>query len=152
MKTNKMNYRIRAGLIVAGVMFLLVNSCEITDDILGNVTVSKLSGEWICDENSEYFDKKSTASAYSVYISADVDNVNGVLIDGFYQLGDIGVKANVSGLTITIPEQVVEGGYTILSGTGAISGNYKEIEWSYDVNIGGDAIDNVTATYTKLDK
>jgi len=147
-----MNYRIRAGLVVAGVMSLLVNSCEIADDILGNVTISKIRGEWQCDENSEYFDKKSAAQVYSVFISADVDNVNGVLIDGFYNLGDIGVQANVSGLTITIPEQVVEGGYTILSGTGVISGNYKEITWSYDVNIGGDAIDNVTAVYTKLDK
>jgi len=127
---------------------LFINSCEVAKDIVGNITVSKIEGEWSCDENSEYF-KKSTTSVYSVYISPDADNDNGVIIDGFYNLGDLGVKANVSGLTITIPQQTVEGGFTILTGSGIVSANYKEITWSYNINIGGDAVDHVTAVYTK---
>jgi hypothetical protein len=131
-------------------LLLMVNSCELTNDIIGNVAVTKLEGEWNCDEDSEYFKKKSTSSAYSVYISPDPDNENGLLIDGFYNLGDIGVKAEVYGLSITIPEQIVEGGYKILSGNGIVSSNYREITWTYNINIGGDAVDHVTATYTKV--
>jgi hypothetical protein len=124
----------------------VVNSCEVAESLLNDV--GKLEGEWTCDETSEYF-KKTTASVYSVYISPDADNVNGIIMDGFYNLGDVGAIANVSGLTITIPSQSLEGGYTILSGTGTISSNYKTITWSYNINIGGDAVDHVTAVYTK---
>ena len=69
-------------------------SCEVADDLLGNETVAKLEGEWSCDETSEIF--KSTLEVYTVTISPDPDNVNGVIIDNFYNVG-ISVKANVSG-------------------------------------------------------
>ena len=84
-----------------------------------------------------------------VYISPDADNDNGILIDYFYNLGAVGVKAEVNGNTITISEQVLQGGYVILSGTGLISSNKNMINWEYKVNIGGSAIDDVTAVYTR---
>lgn len=144
MKSNKN----RVLILLAGLMLLLSNSCELGDDLLGNETISKITGDWYCEETSEYF-KKSTSGNYSVTISPDADNDNGILIDGFYDLGDVGVKAVVYGNTITISEQVVQGGYVILSGTGLISGNKNEITWEYRVNIGGNAIDDVTAIYTR---
>lgn len=145
---KKKNYRTWIQLVIFAGILMLMNSCELTDDI-GNVTVSKLDGNWDCDEDSEYF-KKSTAEIYEVQISPDPDNENGIIIDGFYGLNG-GIKATVSSLVITLPEQVMEQGNTLLSGQGIVSGNYKEITWSYDINIGGDAVDNVTAIYTKID-
>lgn len=148
MKTFIKKNRFSGFLVSLVILIPLFNSCEVANDIIVNVTVSKIKGNWSCDENSQYF-KKSTTSVYDVTISPDADNDNGVIIDGFYNLGDLGVKANVSGLTITIPQQDMEGGFTILNGSGFISSNYKVITWSYDINIGGDAVDYVTAVYTK---
>lgn len=135
---------------MAGLLLMVANSCELADDLGGNATISKITGDWDCAEDSEYFKKstKSTQSNYSVYISPDPDNDNGILIDDFYNVG-VGVKAVVNGNTITIPGQTIEGGYVILSGTGLISGNYNEITWEYRINIGGSAIDDVTAIYTR---
>lgn len=135
-------------ILLAGLLLMLTNSCELTEDLLGNETISKITGDWDCAETSENF-KKSTQSTYSVYISPDADNENGILIDRFYNLGDVGVKAVVYGNTITISEQVVQGGYVILSGTGLISGNKNEITWEYSVRYAGSAIDDVTAIYTR---
>ncbi len=147
MKANTNNVLI----LLAGLLLTLTNSCELTDDLPGNETISKIEGDWNCTEVSEYF-KKSTSENYLVTISPDADNDNGILIDKFYHLGDIGVKAEINGLTITIPEQTMEGGYVIKSGTGVISSNYKEINWKYSINIGGGAIDDATAIYIKNPK
>ena len=135
--------------IVAAVfaLILLTNSCEIADDIGGiNTTVAKLEGEWTCDEESEFF--KSTKEIYTVFISPDADNFNGIIIDGFYQLGDVGLKATLSGKSVTIPLQTLSGGFTV-TGTGIISDNLEEIDWAYNVDDGSGAIDHVTAVYTK---
>lgn len=149
MKTNINTNKVL--LLMAGMLLMVTNSCELADDLAGNATISKIEGDWNCEEDSEYFKKstETTKSTYTVYISPDADNDNGILIDGFYNLGDVGVKAEVYGKTITIPKQTVEGGYEILSGTGLISGNYNEITWEYHVNIGGSAVDDVTAVYTR---
>ena len=149
MKTN-INTN-KALILMAGLLLMLTNSCELADELIGNETISEIEGDWNCTEVSQYFKKStaSTASTYSVYISPDADDDNGILIDGFYNLGDIGVKAKVNGNTITIPSQTVQGGYVILSGTGRISGNYNEITWVYRVNIGGNAIDDVNAVYSR---
>ena len=150
MRTFIRKHRFSGFIISLMSLIPLINSCEVANDLIGNATVAKLEGNWSCDENSEQF-KKSTTSVYSVHIAPDADNVNGVIIDGFYNLGDIGVKASVSVLTLTIPQQTVEGGFIILNGSGVISVNYKKITWSYNINIGGDAVDHVTAVYTKVD-
>ncbi|MFO7371253.1 MAG: hypothetical protein R6X09_13400 [Bacteroidales bacterium] len=81
-------------ILLAGLLLMLTNSCELSDDLLGNETISKITGEWDCYEDSEIF-KKSTQSTYTVYISPDSDNDNGILIDGFYNLGNVGLKAVV---------------------------------------------------------
>jgi len=135
-------------LFIAGASQIF-NSCDLAKDLIGNESVAKLEGEWSCEENSDYF-KKSATSVYSVYISADVENDNGILLDNFYNLGDLGVRAHVTGLVITIPSQPMEGGYQILTGSGSVSANYNQITFSYNINIGGDAVDTVTAVYTKL--
>lgn len=127
-------------------LLLLISSCEIADDLVGvNATVAKLEGEWTCDENSEIY--KSTSSVYSVTISPDPDDDNGVIIDNFYGV-NAAVYASVSGMNLIISNQTAEGGYEI-SGSGIIASNYEEINWTYNVDDGSGVIDHVTALYTK---
>lgn len=147
MNTRINRNRISGIVVAAFALILLTNSCEIADDIGGiNATVAQLEGEWTCDEESEFF--KSTKEIYTVYISRDADNYDGIIIDGFYQLGDVGLKATLSGKSVTIPLQTLSGGFTV-TGTGIISANLEEIEWAYNVDDGSGVIDHVTALYTK---
>ena len=126
--------------------FLPINSCEVAGDLVGNETVAELEGVWSVDETSEIF--KSTLETYSVSISPDPDNMNGVIIDNFYNVG-ISVRANVSGTSLSIPQQDAEDGYS-LSGSGTISNNSNEINLEYVVNDGSAQDDHCTAVYTKL--
>jgi hypothetical protein len=129
-------------------LLMIISGCEVADDLLGNEVISEIEGEWSVDETSEVFGKKSTLSVYTVTISPDPDNLNGIIIDNFYNVG-ISVRANVSGSSITIPNQEAEDGYTVY-GSGTISGNRNEIDMSYVVNDGSAQDDNCTADYTKL--
>lgn len=127
-------------------IMLLLGSCEIAEDLAGgNATVAELEGEWTCDETSEIY--KSTTSVYSVSISPDPDNENGVIIDNFYGLG-AAVYADVSGMNLVVNLQTASGGYEV-SGSGVISNNYREINWVYNVDDGSGVIDHCTAVYTK---
>jgi hypothetical protein len=141
---NKIRFS-RLVYILLGVV-LIVNSCDVADDLLGgNPTVDKLVGDWTCDETSEIF--KSTSSVYAVTISPDADNDNGIIIDNFYGIS-AAVYATVSGMSLTIANQTAEGGY-VISGSGIISSNYQEINWTYNVDDGSGVVDHVTAVYTK---
>ena len=137
---------LKGGLVLMFVSMMLYQSCELADELTGPAaTIAKLEGEWTCDETSEIY--KSTAEVYAVTISADADNPSGVIIDNFYGL-NVAVKANISGMTLTIPNQNAEGGFTV-SGSGSISSNYEKINLNYTVDDGSDVIDHVTAVYTK---
>lgn len=132
--------------LLAAFVFFGLNSCEVADDILGgNETVTAIQGDWTVDETSEIF--KSTLDVYTVSISPDPDNINGVIIDNFYNVG-ISVKATVSGNSLTIPNQNAEDGY-IVYGSGTISGNMQEMNMSYSVDDGSGQEDNCTAVFTK---
>jgi hypothetical protein len=125
---------------------LFTNSCETIDTLTGAAaTVAKLEGEWTCDEQSEIF--KATAEVYTVTLSADADNNAGVIIDNFYGL-NASAKANVTGMSLIIPNQNVEGGFSV-SGSGTISSNFEKINLSYTVDDGSGTVDHVTAVYTK---
>ena len=122
-------------------------SCELAGELTGAAaTVAKLEGEWSCDEQSEIY--KSTSEVYSVTLSPDADNSSGVIIDNFYGLS-VAAKANVSGMSLIIPNQSLEGGFEV-SGSGTISSNYREIDLNYTVDDGSGQVDHVTAVYTKI--
>jgi hypothetical protein len=126
--------------------FLFTYSCETIDTLTGSAaTVAKLEGDWTCDETSEIF--KATTEVYTVTLSADADNDAGVIIDNFYGL-NASAKAKVSGMSFIIPNQNVEGGFSV-SGSGAISSNFEKITLSYEVDDGSGTVDHVTAVYTK---
>ena len=125
---------------------LITYSCETIDTLTGGAaTVAKLEGEWTCDEQSEIF--KATAEVYTVTLSADADNTSGVIIDNFYGL-NASANGNVSGMSLIIPNQNVEGGFSV-SGSGTISSNFEKINLSYTVDDGSGTVDHVTAVYTK---
>jgi hypothetical protein len=119
----------------------------------------RIEGQWTCDETSHIYKStesetshiyKSTESIYVVYIDPDPSDTTKVIISNFYNLGfDIYVYAKINSLNLSISQQTTKDGFKILSGSGGISSNYKEINWSYRVDDGSGEIDNVTATYTK---
>lgn len=125
---------------------VIIQSCEIADELTGGAaTVAKIEGEWTCDEQSEIY--KATAEVYSVTLSPDADNSSGVIIDNFYGL-QASAKASVSGMSLIISDQTIEGGFSV-SGSGTISSNYREINLNYTVDDGSGVVDHVTAVYTK---
>jgi hypothetical protein len=133
-------------LLAFTIPFLFTWSCETIDTLTGSAaTVAKLEGEWTCDEQSEVF--KATAETYTVTLSADADNNSGVIIDNFYGL-NASAKANISGMSFIIPNQNVEGGFSV-SGSGTISSNFEKITLSYNVDDGSGTVDHCTAVYTK---
>jgi hypothetical protein len=139
----KLNFTIIPGLV----LLLAMASCEVANDVLGgNQTVTEIQGEWSVDETSQYF--KSTMDVYSVTFSPDPDNPNGIIIDNFYNVG-ISVKGNVSGGSITIPNQNAQDGY-VVHGSGTISNNRQEINMDYIVDDGSGVEDHCTAILTKL--
>ena len=146
---NAVNYAKLTGLFFSLVMLVtLLNSCEETQDLIGNITVQKLVGDWDCYEDVAR--KKSTMESYTVQIAADPENASGILIYNIYGLGDeVYAIANVTGSTITINDNVA-GGFQI-SGTGIIASDYKEINWTYSVDDGSGVDDNFTAVYTKVE-
>jgi len=146
MKVSDMNKRILRLMTAVMGLALVLNSCDVAEDLIGgNATVAKLEGDWTCDEDSEIF--KSTTSVYSVAISPDPDNANGVIIDNFYGVG-APAYASVSGMGLTISNQTIEGGYEV-AGSGFISAGFDEINWTYTVDDGSGVVDHVTAVYTK---
>ncbi|MBN2215567.1 MAG: hypothetical protein JW723_15135 [Bacteroidales bacterium] len=128
---------------------MFVTSCELIDDLGPNADgVSRLEGQWKCDENSQNY-KKSTMGIYYVYISPHPGDTTRVLISNFYQLGDhVEASAKLSGQTLILDSQNLPGDFRIVSGSGSISSNFKTINWSYKVDDGSGDLDNATATYT----
>ncbi len=147
MKTKNTIYKFLGTTISLLGLILLLASCEVANDLLGgNETVAAIEGDWSCDETSSIF--KSTNSVYTVTISADPDNVNGIIIDNFYDV-NISVKATLTGKSVIIPNQNAQDGYTVY-GSGTISSNDQEINLTYVVNDGSAQDDHVTAAYTKI--
>lgn len=128
---------------------MLLYSCELIDDEPGGGDVrDRIEGQWKCDETSQIY--KSTQSIYYVYIDPDLYDSTRVIISNFYNLGnDIYVYARVNNLILSIPNQTTDDGYTILSGSGTVSSNYKVINWTYRIDDGSGEVDNVSATYSR---
>jgi len=152
-----LNIKLLNNIIMRSVMRLLLPSfavvflysCELIDDNpdTGDVR-DKIEGQWKCDESSQIY--KSTESFYWVYIDPDPDDSTKVIISNFYDLGnDIYIHARLSNFSLSIASQTTKDDYTILSGSGTISSNYKVINWSYKVDDGSGEIDNATAKYTR---
>ncbi|MCU0432295.1 MAG: hypothetical protein MUC87_02440 [Bacteroidia bacterium] len=102
----------------------------------------KFVDAWNCAENSS----QAGASNYVLLISKSTTNTSEVLLENFYDLGNQHkARMSVSGNTLTIPQQTLNGSQ--ISGSGTLSGN-NTFTLSYSVN-NGSTIDNCTATCTR---
>ncbi|MCW3072710.1 MAG: hypothetical protein JWO44_2600 [Bacteroidetes bacterium] len=97
-------------------------------------------GHWAIAENSSM----NGAATYNVDIT---DSSNASFIQFAYLYGyHTKVRATVSGSSLTIPSQVVEG--NSVSGSGTLT-NANQINMSYLVWLGGSNYDTVSAVLTK---
>jgi len=139
-------YRYKSCLYCLVILFLLPSGCE---EILigpeGNDPRDKVAGLWLCDESDSYL--KSVEEIYYVEIDPHPYDSLKVVISNFFNVNDE-AEATLSGSRLTLPSQILEGGFTI-SGSGVISKNYTEINWEYFVNDGSGENVKVTAVYTK---
>ncbi|MCF8335131.1 MAG: hypothetical protein K9H65_00885 [Bacteroidales bacterium] len=110
--------------------------------------IEALEGDWKVEENSSRYPE----STYYVTISISGQDSSRIYISNFYELeGE--VAANVEGQNINLIEDqdIIMNitTYTILSGRGRITDDYRQIDWSYQVDDGSGEIDEVEAVYTK---
>lgn len=127
-------------LILTFALVFIAISCEVDDPFDQSGTIDELTGDWTCYEQSSILGN----TTYTVTISPDPMNVNGILIDNFYGI-NAAVEAVVSGSILTIPDQTTPDNYTI-SGSGTISGNKNTINLQYTIEDDG-GTDNCTAVY-----
>ena len=143
---HHLNFLKFPGILV--MLAFLAYSCE---DLLGPDTGDdrdKLVDTWKVIEESSPL--KSEQGAYWVEIEKHPDKRNMVLIYFFHGLGDdVYAEASLSGSTLTLGSQVLQGGWTI-QGSGEIQKNWNEINWTYTADDGSSVIDRVTAVYTRI--
>ena len=124
-------------------------SCEdlLTDPDSGNMR-DRLMDTWRVSETTAA--RKSVMDdVYWVEISKHPSDSNRVVIYNFYNV-DADAEAVVNGNSLTLPLQLLEGGYEV-SGSGQIQGSKaNEIIWSYTVDDGSGVAEAVNAVYTRL--
>ncbi len=105
---------------------------------------SALVGTWVCNEQSQSFG----TTTYSVDLGIHSSITNRIIVSNFYNFGfaESIAQMELSGNNITIFEQTLSTGFTIL-GTGTLVNN-STINLSYTTD-DGSGIDNVTSVYTK---
>lgn len=127
-------------LLRISVVFVLLGACEALEDL----GPDSIYDTWYCVETSEIYNQTN----YYVDLSKHPSEDGKIIIDNFYNLGyGMEVIANLTGLSITIPAQTVDG--NAISGSGTIASSYKTLSFTYTVDDGGGTIDHVTAVYSK---
>jgi len=108
-----------------------------------------LAGVWHCTETSEIFLKSTKGtSIFDVVFKQDAENLSKYYIENIYDLGSsTEVYATVSGSSISIPEQTVNG--FVIKGSGTINDNYDLIYMTYTVDDGGGDVDHLTAEFAR---
>jgi len=119
---------------------ILLNSCESLEDY----GPESIYDTWYCIEDSEIYGQTN----YYVDLSKHPSEDGKIILDNFYSLGlGLEVIAGLSGLSIVIPSQVVDG--NTIAGSGSIASDYKTINFTYTVDDGGE-VDHVTAQFKRL--
>ena len=102
---------------------------------------TRLTGTWRVQETSEIY----SSTSYLIEIDKHLTDSTRIYIDNIYNV-DGTAEAIVNGRSLSIPEQLMDGGFRI-SGTGSVSGDYDQISWQYTVDDGSGQLDHVSATY-----
>jgi hypothetical protein len=110
--------------------------------------IESLEGRWLVKEDDSQYDE----STYHVNISISSEDSSKIYISNFY-MSDEGVRATVKGQRIIIDpnDQKITNitTYTIKSGSGTITDDYRNIDWRYEVDDGTGTSYEVTAIYEK---
>lgn len=125
-------------------------SCEDSlPDPTGESIADKISGTWAVDESSTIF--KSALQGYTVYISV-LNYSSTISIKDFYGLGEkVEALGNIDEYQISLhSNQILSGGYTLISGLGVIDKSLKIINWTFYIDDGSGELDEVKAIYTFL--
>ena len=135
---------------IQGIMLVLAFLAFSCEDLIGPDTGGDrdmLVDTWKVTEESSPL--KSGRGAYWVEIEKHPDNPNMVLIYFFHGLGDdVYAEASLSGSTLTLDSQVLQGGWTI-QGSGEIQKSWNEINWTYTADDGSGVLEQVTEVYTR---
>ena len=141
MKTKRILFILSTSLLIG------LFSCELLDDATGLTVAERLEGRWLCEEDNPF---KSAQDFYRVYIDINPIDSNTIEIDNFLGVDLGAVHATISGMTINLPNQSLQGEFQVY-GTGTISNNYKTITWHYFVDDGSGIWSEVNSVYTKED-
>jgi hypothetical protein len=100
-------------------------------------------GTWNVKEYSETFKEQN----YTINISKDALDTKKIKISNFFNLGNsYSVSAQISNLTITIPNQKVKNN-DVTNGSGTITSSYQDIDLEYYMDFGSGP-EKVSAQYT----
>jgi hypothetical protein len=137
---NKKRNILFAGLLLAAAV--IIPGCADEDPVTPSDDRDKLVDGWTCNETST----QAGSSTYTILISKSTTNTAEVLLENFYDIGNQHkARVSVSGNTLTIPQQLLNGNQ--LNGSGAMSGN-NAFTLTYYIN-NGSSIDTCTATCTR---
>lgn len=129
--------------ILFSILVFLFSSCEKDEPSTSTGDPRDLYiGVWECQENST----QNGISIFDVIIYKSQTSSTQVLIENFYKYGPTFAPfAEVSGNSIVIPSQVIQG--NIVQGSGTLQST--TINMSYTIDDGNLVVDNVTAVFTK---
>ena len=104
--------------------------------------ISEISREWSCREEGD-----DIPLTFNATISANPSDDTKILVANFHKMGYTDKLSAIihTDLTIVIPEQTV--GNQIFKGSGDISNDLTEINWTYTIEFDGGTV-TITATYT----
>ena len=133
----------KKGIYLLAVIFMTLSFTACEEDLLNADIRDDLVGTWSVTENNNI---KKSVMHYTVSISKSQSDTSVIRIANFYDISGT-VEAEISDMNLSIPQQTVAG-FTF-NGYGTLSGNLKEINWSYTVDHNNSFVDQVTATYKK---
>jgi len=138
--------------MVLSIIFLsgiALSSCEdLVPDLNTVISRDKLVDTWKVTETTDPV-KSAMDDVYRVDISKHPFDSSKVVIYNFYNVG-ADAEATLEGLTLSLPLQTLEGGYSV-SGYGEIQGSKaNEIIWTYTADDGSGEVEKGTAVYTRL--
>jgi len=116
----------RKGRLIILLIIAILATVSCDDEIFGP---RSLEGTWRVTETSEVFDMQS----FMIGIGYFPGDSSRILIDNFSNLGmGYEVVADVSGLSLVIPQQTVRD--FRISGSGTTTVNLRRINWTYRID------------------
>lgn len=124
----------------------VIPSCQPdeTDNTTPTDDRDKFVASWTCNEVSS----QTQSSSFTVHINKSTTSSTQVQIEDFYHMGfQNKANADISGSSITIPQQLYNGNQ--IHGSGSMGSNTNQFTMTYYVDQGSGSIDTCTATFIR---